>query len=202
MMKLGHSCAAIAGARKQICPDAPLVTTMSSQMAFDMLGETHRRIDSVPLMGGAAGIGLGIALAKPGLAVIVVDADSSLLMELGGLVTVAHNKPRHFIHFVMNNGVQFNGIVNLPNPGSEPTCAFATMATAAGYQSARRIDTMEALAAALPEVLGQPGAHFLELMVEADPRRVGPQAPQPMIPELQFVRMRHAVRSLKTALAA
>ena len=201
-MKLGHSCAAIAAARKQICPDAPLVATMSAQFAFDMLGETHRRIDSVPLMGGAAGIGLGISLAKPGIPVIVVDADSSLLMELGGLVTVAHNKPQHFIHFVMNNGVQFNGIVNLPNPGSEPTCAFAAMASAAGYPSVHRIDSMEALGALLPKLLTEPGAYFVELIVEADPRRVSSETPQPMIPEIQFVRMRHAVRSLKAALAA
>lgn len=200
-MKLGHACAAIVAARKQICPRAPIVATMSSQFALDMLGETERRIDSVPLMGGAAGIGLGIALARPGLPVIVLDGDSSLLMELGGLVTVGHNKPKHFIHFVMNNGVQFNGIVNLPNAGVEPACDFTAMARAAGYQSAQCIDSMEALGAALPKLLGQPGAHFVELKVEADERRIGPQLPQPILPDMQFVRMRHAVRSLKAALA-
>lgn len=199
-MNLGHACAAIAAARNNLCPQAPLVSTMSAQFVFDMLGERERRIDSVPLMGGAAGLGLGIALARPELPVIVVDGDASLLMELGSLVTVAHNKPRHFVHFVVHNGAQFNGLVNLPTAGSEPTCDFAAMARAAGYDAAQRIDNIEALAAALPSILTQPGATFVELVVAADPRRVGPETPQPLLPELQFVRMRHAVRQLRSTL--
>ena len=200
-MKLGQACAAIAAARKQVCPEAPLVATMSGQFAFDVLGETERRIDSVPLMGGAAGIGLGLALAKPGLPVIVVDGDASLLMELGGLVTVAHNQPRRFIHFVAKNGVQFNGLRNLPTAGSEPSCDFAGMAKAAGYQRAERFDDAQALAAALPGLLAQEGATFVELVLEADPARIGAETPQPLLPEMQFVRMRHAVQKLRATLA-
>ncbi|WP_213957553.1 thiamine pyrophosphate-dependent enzyme [Variovorax sp. dw_954] len=201
-MKLGQACAAIAAARKQVCPEAVLVATMSSQFAFDMLGETDRRIDSVPLMGGATGLGLGIALAQPAQQVIVVDGDASLLMELGSLVTVAHNQPQHYLHFVVHNNAQFNGLVNLPTAGSEPSCDFAAMARAAGYQHAERIDSAEALAAALPTLLERKGTTFVELIVEADPRRVGPGTPQPLLPAMQFVRMRHAVRQLKTTLAA
>lgn len=202
MMKLGPACAAIAAARQQHCPQAPLVATMSAQFAFDMLGITERRIDSVPLMGGAAGLGLGIALAKPEVPVIVVDGDASLLMELGSLVTVAHNRPRRFIHFVSHNNAQFNGMLNLPTAGSEPSCDFAAMARAAGYQHAQRIESEQALAAALPELLAREGASLVELMIEADPRRVGPEAPQPLLPDLQFLRMHRAVRQLKAALAA
>jgi thiamine pyrophosphate-dependent acetolactate synthase large subunit-like protein len=200
-MKIAQACTAIAAARKQLCPQAPLVATMTAQFIFDMLGETERRIDSVPLMGGAAGLGLGIALAQPDLPVIVVDGDSSLLMELGGLVTVVQNRPAKFIHFVMNNGVQFNGITNIPRPGSEAACDFAAMARAAKYQDARRIDSVEALTAALPEILAQQGATFVELMIEPDDRRIGPAAPQPLLPAFQFVRMRQGVQKLKAALA-
>lgn len=201
-MKLGQACAAIAAARKQVCPEAPLVATMSSQFAFDMLGETERRIDSVPLMGGAAGIGLGLALARPDLPVIVVDGDASLLMELGGLVTVAYNKPQRFIHFVARNGVQFNGLRNLPNAGSEPTCDFAGMAKSAGYRYSQRFEDADALAAALPQLFKQEGATFVELTLEPDPARVGADAPQPLLPPMQFVRMRQAVQKLKATLAA
>ncbi|MBV1703107.1 MAG: hypothetical protein KGQ46_14965 [Hyphomicrobiales bacterium] len=200
-MKIAQACNAIAAARKQYCPQAPLVATMTAQFMFDMLGETERRIDSVPLMGGAAGLGLGLALARPDLPVIVVDGDSSLLMELGGLVTVVQNKPSKFIHFVMNNGVQFNGITNIPRPGSEAACDFAAMARAAKYQDARRIDTTDALIAALPEILAQNGTTFVELIVEADDRRIGPATPQPLLPAFQFVRMRQGVQKLKAVLA-
>lgn len=200
-MRLGKACAAIAAARKSVCPEAPLVATMSAQFAFDMLGETDRRIDSVPLMGGAAGLGLGLALARPDLPIIVVDGDSSLLMELGGLVTVAQNRPRRFIHFVSNNGVQFNGLTNIPRPGSEPACDFVAMATAAGYQHASRFDHVDALTQALPDLLRQQGASFVDLIIDADDRRVGRDNPQPVLPDLQFVRMRNAVRKLKAELA-
>lgn len=199
-MKIGKACAAIAVARRAVCPQAPLVATMSAQFAFDMAGETERRIESVPLMGGAAGLGLGLALARPDLPVIVVDGDSSLLMELGGLVTVAQNRPRRLIHFLSNNGVQFNGLTNIPRPGSEPACDFVAMAKAAGYQHACKIDTLEALTRALPEILRQEGASFVDLIVDADDPRVGKDNPQPVLPDLQFVRMRKGVRKLKAEL--
>lgn len=201
-MKLGQACAAIAAARRQICPEASLVATMSAMFAFDALGVTDRRIDSVPLMGGAAGLGLGLALARPELPVIVVDGDASLLMELGSLVTVAHNRPGRYLHFVCVNGVQFNGARNLPTAAVEPRCDFAAMARAAGYARAERIDSPEALAEALPRLLAQPGAGFVELVLEPDPAQFGPERPMPLIPDLQFLRMREAVRSLKAALAA
>jgi phosphonopyruvate decarboxylase len=116
------------------------------------------------------------------------------------LVTVAHNKPRRFVHFVVHNNAQFNGLVNLPIAGAEPMCDFASMARAAGYDDVRTIDSLEALSAELPQILSQEGTTFVDLLVEADPRRVGAEAPQPLLPEFQFVRMRHAVRQLRSAL--
>lgn len=201
-MKLGQACAAIAAARHNHCPEAPLVATMSAMFAFDMLGVTERRIDSVPLMGGAAGLGLGLAMARPDLPVLVVDGDASLLMELGGLVTVAHNRPQRFIHFVCANGVQFNGLRNLPTAGVEPSCDFVGMARAAGYAHAERIDDSEKLLASIPGLLARGGPSFVELVLEPDPARFGADNPLPLIPELQFQRMREAVTRLRTELAA
>jgi thiamine pyrophosphate-dependent acetolactate synthase large subunit-like protein len=201
-MKLGQACAAIAAARQNNCPEAPLVATMSAMFAFDMLGVTERRIDSVPLMGGAAGLGLGLAMARPDLPVIVVDGDASLLMELGSLVTVAHNRPQRYVHFVCANGVQFNGNRNLPTAGTEPHCDFVAMALAAGYAHAERIGDAAELAAALPRLLAQRGATLVEMVLEPDPAAFGAHNPLPLIPDQQFERMRHAVEHLRTALAA
>jgi thiamine pyrophosphate-dependent acetolactate synthase large subunit-like protein len=201
-MKIGQACAAIAAARREHCPEAPLVATMSAMFAFDTLGVTERRIDSVPLMGGASGLGLGLALARPELPVIVVDGDASLLMELGSLVTVAHNRPLRYVHFVCANGVQFNGLRNLPTAGVEPTADFVAMARAAGYAHATRHDDAAALAAALPRLLAQEGPVFVELALEPDPARFGADNPLPLIPELQFQRMRQAVTRLRAELAA
>ena len=54
-------------------------------------------------MGLASSMGLGIALSRPGLQVVVFDGDGSLLMNLGGLTTLARYRPRNLIHVVFDN---------------------------------------------------------------------------------------------------
>ena len=201
-LTLGGAMAALINARQTLAPQAVFVATMSAQFALDGLGETARRVDSVPLMGGAAGIGLGIALARPDVPVVVIDGDASLVMELGSLVTVAHNRPARLLHIVVNNRVQFNGIRNLPAASAEPTVDFAAMARAAGYARAERIDSFAAWVAALPGLLAAPGATLVDLGVRADAPLIGAARPQPILPDLQFMRMRMGVRKLKAELAA
>ena len=47
-------------------------------------------------MGLASSMGLGIALARPDGQVIVFDGDGSILMNLGGLTTLARYRPRNW----------------------------------------------------------------------------------------------------------
>ena len=54
-------------------------------------------------MGLASSVGLGIALARPELPVVVLDGDGSLLMNLGGLTTLARYRPRNLVHVVFDN---------------------------------------------------------------------------------------------------
>jgi phosphonopyruvate decarboxylase len=199
-LTLGGAMAALIEARATHQPKAVFVATMSAQFALDTLGETARRIDSVPLMGGASGIGLGIALARPDVPVVVIDGDSSLLMELGSLATVANNRPRRYLHIVVDNRVQFNGLRNLPAPSAEAGLDFAAMARGAGYDHAQRIDTHADWVAALPQLLARTGTSFVELGVRPDAPLIGAQRPQPILPDLQFVRMRMGVRKLATEL--
>lgn len=202
-MRIQEACEAVARARAQHAPEAVLVSTMSAMFAFDALGEVRRRIDSVPLMGGTAGLSLGLALARPELAVIAVDGDSSLLMELGGLVTVANARPRHLLHLVINNSVQFSGVVNMARPGSGPSgCDFAAMARAAGYPRARRIALASELEHELASLLREPQLAFIEVVVAPEPASVGAHRRQPFLPERQFERMRDAVVSLRDELGA
>ncbi|MOA33300.1 hypothetical protein D3C78_1545850 [compost metagenome] len=98
--------------------------------------------------------------------------------------------------------MQFNGARNLPTAGVEPRCDFVAMAQAAGYQHAERIDDAAALAQALLGLLARQGATFVELVLQPDAPRFGPEQSMPLIPELQFVRMREEVESLKAALAS
>src|SRR5207253_10582189 len=54
-------------------------------------------------MGLASSIGLGLALARPDLHVIVLDGDGSLLMNLGSLATIGLLRPPNLIVVVMDN---------------------------------------------------------------------------------------------------
>ena len=194
MMNLTQACAVVAQQRPI---DSLLVATMGAMFAFDRIeleaagGDASRRppgrISSVPLMGGAAGLGLGLSLAMPERAVVVVDGDASLLLELGGLVTVATARPDHFLHVVIRNGTQFSGLGNLAT--LQPTLSFAGLAKEAGYAHAEVIDSAETWARRFPELLSQLGPTLVELMVEQVPPRTGPGFELPEMPDLQFSRM-------------
>ena len=58
----------------------------------------HRHIDCLGNMGGAAALGLGLALAQPERRILVVDGDGSLLMQLGTLASVAGAAPANLFH--------------------------------------------------------------------------------------------------------
>jgi thiamine pyrophosphate-dependent acetolactate synthase large subunit-like protein len=55
-------------------------------------------------MGGAAMVGLGLALAQPARRVLVVTGDGEMLMGLGSLATIAAAHPANLAIAVMDNG--------------------------------------------------------------------------------------------------
>ena len=55
-------------------------------------------------MGGAAMIGLGLALARPDKRVLVVTGDGELLMNLGALATIAVVNPANLAILCVDNG--------------------------------------------------------------------------------------------------
>jgi len=56
-------------------------------------------------MGGAAMIGLGVALAQPDKRVAVVTGDGEMLMGLGALATIGVKQPGNLAVIVFDNGV-------------------------------------------------------------------------------------------------
>ncbi len=55
-------------------------------------------------MGGAAMIGLGVALAQPKRRVLVITGDGEMLMGMGALATIAARRPPNLALAVMDNG--------------------------------------------------------------------------------------------------
>lgn len=196
MMNILSACGVILRARH----DAVLVATMGAMGAMDTLGAVQPRVSSVPLMGGAPGLGLGLALAQPKRKIIVVDGDASLLMQLGNLVTVASNRPVNLYHFLICNGTQFSGMSNLPVPGRERT-DYCAMARAAGYADAQTFSDEEAFSAAVDGILAGEGPRFIALNVEPDPPKFSAETPQQDWKDLQFTRMHNEARDLYQWLA-
>jgi thiamine pyrophosphate-dependent acetolactate synthase large subunit-like protein len=56
-------------------------------------------------MGGAAMIGLGLALARPDRRVAVITGDGEMLMGLGALATIGNKRPSNLAVIVFDNGV-------------------------------------------------------------------------------------------------
>tara|TARA_A100001015_G_scaffold316897_1_gene432376 strand:+ start:335 stop:778 length:444 start_codon:yes stop_codon:yes gene_type:complete len=54
-------------------------------------------------MGGAAMIGLGLAIAQPEKNIIVFTGDGEMLMGLGSLATVSVKKPKNLLIIVLDN---------------------------------------------------------------------------------------------------
>jgi sulfopyruvate decarboxylase subunit beta len=54
-------------------------------------------------MGLASSTGLGLALCLPEQKVVVFDGDGSVLMNMGGLTTLARYRPRNLVHVVFDN---------------------------------------------------------------------------------------------------
>jgi thiamine pyrophosphate-dependent acetolactate synthase large subunit-like protein len=69
------------------------------------VGDDDRNFYLWGAMGGAAMVGLGLALARPELRTAVVTGDGEMLMGLGGLATVGAQRPANLAIIVFDNGV-------------------------------------------------------------------------------------------------
>lgn len=151
--------------------DAITVTTEQAIGAWraavpEPANEIPDHLDIVGCMGSASTIALGIALARPERKVIVVDADGSLLMQLGSLVTIAGAAPANLYHFVFENGVyETSGSQPLPAEGQFD---LTEMARSAGYAHATKFHDASVFARALPEVLRRRGPVFISVRTEPE----------------------------------
>ena len=84
--------------------DCAVVTIMGAVAAeLQSLGHRHNFFYLQHAMGLASSVGLGIALSKPAVPVVVFDGDGSVLMNLGGLSTLARYRPKNLIHVIFDN---------------------------------------------------------------------------------------------------
>ena len=92
-------------------------------------------------MGLASSVGLGIALSRPDSPVVVLDGDGSVLMNLGGLTTLARYRPRNLVHVVFDNEslLSVGGFPTATSTGSD----LAAIARGAGVPRTATVRTLE-----------------------------------------------------------
>ena len=84
--------------------DCAVVTIMGAVAAeLQSLGHRDNFFYLQHAMGLASSIGLGIALSRPDVPVVVFDGDGSVLMNLGGLTTLAATGRANLVHVVFDN---------------------------------------------------------------------------------------------------
>jgi len=116
-----------------------------------------------PAMGGHAGFGLGLALARPERKTVLFDSEGDILMSLGMLATIAEQAPANFYHFLLDNEV-YATTGGQPVPNAK-NIAYDKLALAAGYPRAHAFDEVGDFARDLPAILGRPGPVLVALKV-------------------------------------
>ncbi|MGE0553999.1 MAG: thiamine pyrophosphate-dependent enzyme [Gemmatimonadales bacterium] len=100
-------------------------------------------------MGLASSMGLGIALSRPELPVVVIDGDGSILMNLGSFTTLARYRPKRLIHVVFDNEslLSVGGFPTATSTGTD----LAGIARAAGVPRATLVTDQDGFARAFAE---------------------------------------------------
>ncbi len=121
-------------------------------------------------MGLASSMGLGLALSRPALQVVVFDGDGSVLMNLGGLTTLARYRPANLVHVIFDNEslLSVGGFPTATSTGSD----LEGIAAAAGVPRTMTVRSVEDFASAFDEALA--ARELTTMVAKVDP--VGPAA--------------------------
>jgi thiamine pyrophosphate-dependent acetolactate synthase large subunit-like protein len=118
--------------------DLIIVTGLGSP-AYDLASCGNEPLD-FPLwgaMGGAAMVGLGIAIARPEHKVMVLTGDGEMLMGMGSLATIATQRPPNLRIVVMDN--ERFGETGQQRTHTAMGTDLAAVAAACGFQHTRTI---------------------------------------------------------------
>lgn len=125
-------------------------------------------------MGGAAMVGLGLALAQPKRPVAVITGDGEQLMGLGGLLTVAVSKPTNLTVAVLDNG-------HFGETGMQPShsglgARLDIVAQGAGFKSVTEINDLNGIIGFRDRMHTlTEGPHFARIRIASgNPERVLP----------------------------
>ena len=117
-------------------------------------------------MGGAAMVGLGLAVAQPGRRVLVITGDGEMLMGLGALATIAVQGTANLAVAVLDN--ERYGETGMQETHTAHAADLAAMARAAGFPVTALARDGDGLDSAVRLLRDAPGPVFVTIKVRAE----------------------------------
>ena len=147
-----------------------IVVTNMGAVAVELYSLGHREsfFYLEHAMGLASSIGLGLAVCLPNQRIVVVDGDGSVLMNLGGLSTLARYRPPNLVHLIFDNEslLSVGGFPTATSTGTDLT----EVARGSGVKHAETVGTVEELKGAFSQAMERSDLSVVVAKVEA----VGP----------------------------
>lgn len=150
---------------------AIIATTGKTGRELYEVGDFKNQFYMVGSMGCALAMGLGIALSKPNLKILVIDGDGALLMRTGSMATVGAYRPKNLIHLLIDNEAH-------DSTGGQGTVSagvsFGAIACGFGYEKVYSTDKLEKLKSILHEVKNSTASTFIHLKTQkGSPEKLG-----------------------------
>jgi len=141
------------------------------------IGDDARNFYLWGAMGGAAMLGLGLALARPERRVLVVTGDGEMLMGLGALATIGVRRPPNLAIAVFDNGRYAE--TGMQRSHTDLGVSLCGVARACGIDDAFDISDIAALREFALQIHGAQRTLFARIAIDADepPRVLPPSDP-------------------------
>jgi thiamine pyrophosphate-dependent acetolactate synthase large subunit-like protein len=152
-----------------------LVVTGLGSPTYDVAaaGDHERNFYLWGAMGGAAMVGLGLALARPDTPVLVITGDGEQLMGMGALATIGARGPRNLSIVVLDN--RLYGETGMQASHTGRGVDLAAVAKASAFAWTQRVDAADELAALRARIHRCEGPGLATLQIaQSEPPRVLP----------------------------
>ncbi|MFN0262764.1 thiamine pyrophosphate-dependent enzyme [Tepidamorphus sp. 3E244] len=149
--------------------DDLLVVTGLGSSAYDVaaVGDSHRNFYLWGAMGGAAMVGLGLAVARPDQHVAVITGDGEQLMGMGALATIAARKQKNLTVVVLDN--QHYGETGMQASHTGLGVDLVGVAKACGFNWTMRVEDESGLPDLIAKLKSGEGPGFASVLIEAKP---------------------------------
>ena len=117
------------------------------------------------IMGGAAMVALGMALAQPKRRVLAITGDGELLAGIGSLATIGVQAPKNLAIVVIDN--QAYGATGMQDTHTGHGVDLAAIALGSGFANAATVYTSRELEAAMGPILKDGGPYLAVVKVHA-----------------------------------